>query len=133
VVRPGGVVYLDHERNDASWLVNVERDAFLREAVTWPAKTWRRFVNPAAYWRRVRPALEWRRWLDRRWMPEGDLHIWPDDHVEWAKVQAALAEVGVHVVVSRDYLLYEPRYRRDAWERWKSRLTDYRMWIGRKA
>ncbi len=133
VVRRGGVVYLDHERHDASWVPSAERDAFLREAVTWPAKTWRRFVDPAAYWRRVRPALEWRRWLDRRWMPEGDLHIWPDDHIEWAKVESALTGVGVSAVISRDYLLYEPRYERDAWERWKSRLTDYRMWIGRKA
>jgi len=132
VVRRGGVVFLDHERHDASWLPNAERDAFLREAVTWPAKTWRRFVRPASYWRRLCRALEWRRWFDRRWMPEGDLHIWPDDHIEWTKVESALAAVGVRAVVSRDYLLYEPRYRRDAWERWKGRLTDYRMWIGEK-
>lgn len=133
VVRPGGVVYLDHERHDASWAPSPERDAFLREAVVWPARTWRRFLRPVSYWRRVRPLLEWRRWLNPRWMPEGDLHIWPDDHIEWPKVEAALAECGVRPVVVRDYLLYEPRYRRDAWERWKDRVTDYRMWIGRKA
>jgi 2-polyprenyl-3-methyl-5-hydroxy-6-metoxy-1,4-benzoquinol methylase len=133
VVRNGGVVWLDHERHDASWLPDERRDAFLREAVPWPAKTWRRFVRPAAYWRRVRPLFEWRRWLDRRWMPEGDLHIWPDDHIEWAQVESALAGRGVRALVVRDYLLYEPRYRREAWERWKDRVTDYRMWIGRKA
>ncbi|HLA89894.1 MAG TPA: class I SAM-dependent methyltransferase [Gemmatimonadaceae bacterium] len=133
IVRPGGVVYLDHERHDASWAPSPERDAFLREAVVWPARTWRRFLRPAAWWRRVRPMLAWRRWLNPRWMPEGDLHIWPDDHIEWPEVEAALAGCGVRKVVERDYLLYEPRYARDVWERWKDRVTDYRMWIGRKA
>lgn len=133
VVRTGGVVYLDHERHDLSWRASPERDLFLREAITWPPKTWRRFVNPGSYWRRLRPALEWRKWLNPRWMPEGDLHIWRDDHVEWARVEAALATVDVRAVAVHDYLLYEPRYARDAWERWKDRVTDYRMWIGRKA
>ena len=66
-------------------------------------------------------------------MPEGDLHIWPDDHIEWALVDAALAEAGVRPLVVRDYLLFEPRYRRDAWERWRTRVTDCRMWLGSKA
>lgn len=135
VVRAGGVVYLDHERHDASWGLDEQRAAFLREAVAWPAKSWRRFLRPSAYWRRIRPMVvlfSWRRWLDPRWMPEGDLHIWPDDHVEWAKIESVLAEAGVRAVAERDYLLYDPRYRREVWEQWKDRVTDYRMWIGRK-
>lgn len=133
VLRVGGVAYIDHERHDASWPPNAERNAFLREAVVWPAKTWRRFVRPASYWRRLRPLFEWRRWFNSRWIPEGDLHIWSDDHIEWARVEAAFAESGVHAVTVRDYLLYEPRYRREVWERWKDRLSDTRAWIGRKA
>jgi SAM-dependent methyltransferase len=133
VVRPGGVVYIDHERHDASWRHDPARDAFLAEAIVWPPKRWSRFINPASYWKRIAPHLDWRRWRDRRWMPEGDLHIWPDDHIEWALVETTLATAGVQPSVVRDYLLYEARYRRDAWERWRERVTDYRMWIGSKA
>ena len=133
VVRPGGVVYIDHERHDASWQPGAAYVAFLREAVVWPARTWRNFLRPSSYWRRVRPLLEWRRWLDSRWMPEGDLHIWPDDHIEWAKVEGALAACGVQPVIARDYLLYEARYDRAVWDRWKDRASDYRMWIGGKS
>ncbi len=132
VIRTGGVAYVDHERHDASWH-SADRDAFIREAVVWPAKTWKRFVRPSSYWRRVRPLLEWRRWFNPRWMPEGDLHIWPDDHIEWERIEEAFAAAGVHALSVRDYLLYEPRYRRDAWDRWRDRTSDTRMWIGRKS
>jgi 2-polyprenyl-3-methyl-5-hydroxy-6-metoxy-1,4-benzoquinol methylase len=133
VTRPGGVVYLDHERHDASWLTDPARDQFIREAVVWPAKRWTRFIKPATYWRRLKPLLSLRRWRDPRWMPEGDLHIWPDDHIEWVRVEETLAKVGVRPVIVRDYLLYETRYGSDAWERWRDRVTDYRMWIGSRA
>jgi ubiquinone/menaquinone biosynthesis C-methylase UbiE len=115
VVRTGGVVYIDHERHDASWLPSPARDAFLREAIVWPKKNWRRFVRFSSYWRRIRPRLEWRRWLNPRWMPEGDLHIWPDDHIQWAGIVEQLAAGGVEVVAVHDYLLYEARYQRAAW------------------
>ena len=132
VVRRGGLVYLDHERHDAAWLPVAARDQFNAEAWVWPAKTWTRFVNPRSYWNRLRPLLQWQRWFNPRWMPEGDLHIWPEDHIEWAKVESRLCEDGVAPEIVHDYLLYDASYQRDAWERWKERLTDFRMWVGRK-
>lgn len=131
VVRPGGLVYIDHERHDASWLDPV-RAQFLREAWVFPPKRWTRFLDPRKYWNRIRSLLQWHRWFDPRWMPEGDLHIWPDDHIEWARVEARAREAGVTPAFVRDHLLFEAHYDRAAWERWKDRVTDYRMWVGRK-
>jgi hypothetical protein len=65
-------------------------------------------------------------------MPEGDLHIWPDDHIEWARVEARASEAGVVPLLVRDHLLYEAHYDRAVWERWKDQVTDFRMWVGRK-
>ncbi len=132
VVRRGGLVYLDHERHDTSWLPDPARDQFLAEAVVWPPKSWTRFVKPRNYWNRIRPLFQWQRWFNRRWMPEGDLHIWPEDHIEWARIERRMLDVGVTPHIVHDYLLYEARYQREAWERWKHRLTDFRMWVGRK-
>jgi len=132
VVRAGGLVYLDHERHDESWLPSAARDQFLADAVRWPPKSWTRFITPRNYWNRLRPLLIWQRWFNRRWMPEGDLHIWPEDHIEWAQIERRLLEVGVAPLLVTDHLQYEARYQRDAWERWKDRVTDYRMWVGRK-
>ncbi|MHB8837452.1 MAG: class I SAM-dependent methyltransferase [Gemmatimonadaceae bacterium] len=131
VVRPGGVVYIEHERHDASWQDPL-REQFMREAWVFPPRRLTRFVNPRNYWRRLRPLLQWRRWLDPRWMPEGDLHIWPDDHIEWAEIEAGLLRRGVTAVLVRDYLLYDTHLDRAVWERWKDRITDHRMWVGRK-
>jgi 2-polyprenyl-3-methyl-5-hydroxy-6-metoxy-1,4-benzoquinol methylase len=131
VVRPGGVVYIDHERPDEFWTSAAYRD-FLREAVVWPRRRWWFFLQPSRYWKRIRPFMEWRRWLNRRWMPEGDIHIWPDDHIEWAKVRAALEAAGCTIELQEDYLLFEPRYDRAVWERWRTRAADMRMLVARK-
>jgi 2-polyprenyl-3-methyl-5-hydroxy-6-metoxy-1,4-benzoquinol methylase len=131
VARPGGVVYIDHERSDESWTSAAYRE-FLGEAVVWPRRRWWFFLQPSRYWKRIRPRLEWRRWGNRRWMPEGDLHIWPDDHIEWAKVRAALEAAGCSIEMQTDYLLFEARYDRGVWERWRARTADMRVLVARK-
>jgi ubiquinone/menaquinone biosynthesis C-methylase UbiE len=57
VVRPGGLVYIDHERHDASWHDPV-RAQCMREIWIVPPKRWTRFVNPRKYWHRLRPLLQ---------------------------------------------------------------------------
>lgn len=131
VARPGGIVLVDHERSDASW-TSGDRRTFLAEAVVTPPRRWWYFLQPSRYWKRLRPLLEWRRWFDERWMPEGDLHIWPDDHIEWARVEDALADGGCLPEESVEYLAFEPRYTREVWERWRPRCSDMRVLIARK-
>lgn len=132
VVAPGGIVMIDHERVDACW-TSAEYSVFLREAVVHPPRRWWFLLQPARYWKRLRPLLQWRRWGNPRWMPEGDLHIWPDDHIEWARVEAALAEGGCTVVVREPYLQFEPRYCRAVWERWCGQCADMQLLMARKA
>jgi SAM-dependent methyltransferase len=132
VVRPGGVILLEHEKAPQYWAPSAELTAFLQGAVIWPEKHWSRFVDPRRYWARLRPLLRWRRWTDRRWMPEGDLHIWPDDHVEWEAVEARLRELGCETVLVEDHLSYEPRFDRAAWEQARHRVADTRVLLARK-
>jgi ubiquinone/menaquinone biosynthesis C-methylase UbiE len=131
VVRPGGVMYIDHERTDASWSDPLYA-RYMSEAWVFPPRHWSRYLKPGNYWRRLRTLLEWRRWFNPRWMPEGDLHIWPDDHIEWALVEARARALGVAPVLVRDSLLYDAHLDLDVWTRWKDRLTDHRLWVGRK-
>jgi ubiquinone/menaquinone biosynthesis C-methylase UbiE len=132
VVRPGGIVLIDHERSDASW-TSPGYQAFLREAVVFPPRRWWYWFQPSRYWKRLRPALVWQRLFSPRWMPEGDLHIWPEDHIEWERIERALSDRGCAVLHSEEYLMLEPRYRRDAWESWRTRCSDMRMMIARRA
>jgi hypothetical protein len=100
--------------------------------VRWPEQRWSRFVDPRRYWARVQPLLVWQRWTDPRWMPEGDLHIWPDDHVEWGAVEARLVAAGCEIVLVEDHLSYEPRFDRAAWERARHTVADTRVLLARK-
>lgn len=132
VVRPGGVILLEHEKAPQYWTPGPELTAFLQGAVVWPEKRWSRYADPRRYWARLRPLLSWRRWADPRWMPEGDLHIWPDDHVEWDAVEARLRACGCEIVLVEDHLSYEPRFDRAAWERARHAVADTRVLLARK-
>ena len=131
VTRRSGVVYLDHERTDESWTSRGYAE-FRRRAVVWPPRRWWYYFQPSRYWKRLAPYLAWRRWRDPRWIPEGDLHVWLDDHIEWPRVEAALTRTGCEIVRRDDYLLFEPRYDRAAWEAWRAECTDTRCLVARK-
>lgn len=132
VLRPGGVILLEHERAPQYWTPSPALSRFLHDAVVWPEKHWSRYVDPRRYWARVRPLFIWQRWFDARWMPEGDLHIWPDDHVEWARVDERLKAAGCEPVLVEDHLGYEPRFDRAAWEAARHEVTDTRRYIARR-
>jgi ubiquinone/menaquinone biosynthesis C-methylase UbiE len=131
VTRPGGLVMIDHERTEESWN-STELRAFYREAVVWPQRRWWYWFDPSRYWKRLRPHLEWRRWSNPRWMPEGDLHVWPDDHIEWSEIERVLADAGCETVRREQYLLLEPRYVRAVWERWRDKVSDMQLLVVRR-
>ena len=132
VTRPGGVIFIDHERSEESWSSESYR-AFLRDAVPWPRRRWWYVLQSRRYWNRLRPLLQWRRWLNPRWMPEGDLHIWPDDHIEWSRIKQVLSTAHCEVLIDDAYLLYEPRFDRGAWEAWRTKTSDMRLLVSRRA
>jgi hypothetical protein len=43
--------------------------------------------------------------LQPRYQPDGDIHVWPDDHVEWNHVESAAGAAGMDRVECTDYLL----------------------------
>lgn len=128
VVKPGGVLYIDHEVTDAYY----ERP---------PAY--------AEFLRRVKPRVNWRRWLrlmldvrgyvhilrrlrNPRYKREGDIHVWPDDRVEWDKIEQILAAEGFEILVKQDYLLYKAIYDLQVYNEYKDRCTDERVLIARR-
>jgi hypothetical protein len=63
---------------------------------------------------------------------EGDIHVWPDDHIEWDRIDAVMAESRFERVIVEDYLLYRKLYRRDVYERYRDKCVDTRMAIYRR-
>lgn len=125
VCRPGGIVFIDHEMAEHYWTPSDTYKAFVAEASTF---NWRKFLEPKNYYGKIR-----RMFFDPKYAPEGDIHVWPDDHIEWSKIEAMMGELNFEVVASKDYLLYRSGYRPEVFEAYQSRCSDMRLMVFRKA
>lgn len=121
--KPGGVIMIDHEATEESWLSDPHYRELQRDGMRFD---WRKYLTPANYYHRVR------RLFDPRHSNEGDIHVWPDDHIEWTKIKALLAGAGFDVVVEEDYLLSRKLYRPEVYARFVGRCTDTKVMIFRK-
>jgi ubiquinone/menaquinone biosynthesis C-methylase UbiE len=123
VVKPGGIVYIDHEPPDGFWDANPELEQFYREGRPY---NWRKWFVPSNYMHKV-----WRL-FDPHHANEGDIHVWPDDHIEWHRIDAVLAKRGFELAKADDYLLFRSGYRSEVYERFRTRCWDMRCVAYRK-
>ena len=145
VLAPGGVAYLDHEVNDGFWdeqgcfrqmLRAVESERIAR-ANRWNgrdwwnpgAKRWQRFLVPSRYVMRVRQAIN----PAYPWDVEGDIHVWPHDHIEWDRIEERLLASDCEIVRRHDYLNYSTDYPDEVWARFRDRCTNTRLLVARRA
>ena len=136
VLRPGGVLYLDHEVNEEYWRGDGAL-AELREALDerrYPGwwrptrKTWQRYLMPSKYVWALRQRIDPLFWLD-----EADIHVWAEDHVEWAAVEDVVRDEGGEIVATEDYLVCRAEYPRDIYEAYRDRCSDMRLLVARRS
>jgi hypothetical protein len=63
---------------------------------------------------------------------EGDIHVWPDDHIDFDRVLATLRTAGCDIVIDEEYLLYRRGMPRDVYDTYASRCADTRLVVARK-
>lgn len=127
VLKPGGILFLDHEFAPEYWTPS-DHLLRLREItnVTVPLSSYfKRLMSPAWYVKRYRKTL------NPRYQEEGDIHVWPDDHIEWEAILDA-AGPSMHLVRVSDYLYYQSQYPIDVFNDYSSRCSDLREVILRK-
>jgi ubiquinone/menaquinone biosynthesis C-methylase UbiE len=85
VVKPGGVIYIDHESCPNYWLPNKQYGIYRTQLA--------RCYNPPFMKKMIRKLTllgdckAWKRFWDRKvhdLHPEGDIHVTQNDHIEWA-------------------------------------------------
>jgi len=128
VVKPGGVIYIDHEVVESYYDRTPEYVEFLRKA--------RPAVNFKRYFKLLLDVWGYkhiiRRLLDPRYKREGDIHVWPDDHIEWDEIEQLLISKGFEIVLKEDYLLCKGIYDLDVYNEYKDKCVDERLLIARK-
>lgn len=133
VLRPGGLLYIDHEPSEGSWTPNADLAAH-REGtrLTLPAHLWQLVVTGDLFTPAFAKTAFMKAFVDRRYEREGDLHVWPDDHVEWPKVLEAVRGAGAEPVRVEAYLHYHPRGGEALFERYRNRCDDMQLLVARK-
>jgi hypothetical protein len=123
VCRKGGIVVIDHEASPNVWRSDKELERFRRAASRFD---WRKYTRPSNYVHRVR------RMFDPKHANEGDIHVWPDDHIEWDAITQVMRDHGCECVLQQDYLLYREGYRPDVFEQYRDRCVDTRVMMFRR-
>lgn len=134
VLRPGGWLYIDHESSPGSW----KHDPALAEyrlatRLTRAAHVSQLLRSGELFSYAFAKTVFMKVFVDRRYEREGDIHVWPDDHIEWDRIEAVLAECGATIVKAHDYLLYRPRGGEELHQRYRDRCSDTRYVFARKA
>ena len=128
VLKPDGVIYIDHEVNESYYQRPEEYVEFLRKA--------RPIINLKRYLTLLLNVKDYihifRRIMNPRYKREGDIHVWPDDHIEWDKIERLLISEGFEIILKQDYLLYKSCYNLDVYNEYKDKCADERLIVARK-
>ena len=123
ICKPGGVIMLDHEPSESYWRGDSVYAEFRKAGLRFD---WRKYLTPSNYVHRIR------RIFNPRYTNEGDIHVFPDDHIEWPKIEALLGKLGFETIAKEDYLLNRRLYRPEVYQRYRDRCADMRMMQFRK-
>lgn len=136
VVKPGGIIYIDHEVSPSYWDNDPKYLAYCSELdnskLMGPTTSLQSLFDliPQKGWlRRLRARL----WLKRnRVIDEGDIHVHLHDHIEWDAIYDLLSPY-CNILKMDDYLVCrEPLLTAPVWERWRSKCVDIRQIVARK-
>ena len=128
VVKPNGVIYLDHEVNESYFKRPKEYIEFLQKArPTIDFQRYLRLLLDVKGYKHI-----FRRLINPRYKREGDIHVWPDDHIEWDHIEQRLRSEGFEIVLKEDYLLYKSNYNPEIYNEYKDKCADERVLIARK-
>ncbi len=128
VLKPGGVIYIDHEVNESYYKRPKEYIEFLKKAKpTIDFKRYLRLLFDVKGYKHI-----FKRITDPRYKREGDIHVWPDDHIEWDKIEQLLSTESFEIILKEDYLLYKNYYNVDVYNKYKNKCADERLLIARK-
>ncbi len=133
VLRPGGLVYIDHESSDAAWSNDsvLEEYRAMNRVPPWE-HLWNLMRTGEAFTPAFAKTVFMKTFVDRRYEREGDMHVWPDDHIEWDKIAAVFEEAGARIVRSEEYLHFRPRGGEALYGRYRDRCSDMKYVFARK-
>ncbi len=151
VVKPGGLIVIDHEVSPSYWRFEEHYLEYLRELGEkfYTDHLYELGVNPEAGAVSHNPAFrlvrrlfsfhEWKKLImgllktkNSRMTSDGDIHVFVDDHIEWDVIRSRL-EPQCEVIMEEDYLVCRERTNPPAvWGKWQDKVSDMHLLVVRK-
>lgn len=126
VLKPGGILYIDHEAASSVWN-SIEYVIFLEEMAKKLNIAFKKYFIFANYINKFISIFK-----GSRYRKEGDVHVFNDDHIEWNEIVGELTENNISLIKEYDYLLYKRDYDNEIYNKWKDKIGDIHLLIGRK-
>lgn len=127
VIKPGGIIYIDHEKTDSFWEEGNEIQEFYKKQRKFLlSKKVKRIFDLDFYTSKIR------RLLNPRFQLEGDIHVFKDDHIEWTEIKKIFNERGFTLLSEKDYLNYNKLYNLDVFNEYKDKISDTKLLIIKK-
>lgn len=134
VVKPGGVIYIDHENAPSVWLDDCdEYTAYKQELQAVHGKP---LMEKLAHkFKCLFSPKAWKRVIDRELhglIQEGDIHVFEHDHIEWDRIEQVLLR-NCTILKSEDYLVCrEPSTDPPLHAKHEAKCVDMRVIVSRK-
>jgi len=132
VIKKWWYLYIDHESNINHWNPsnNLLKYRKLYDSLYHKVKsivfTWEIFEFSFWKWVFIR------KFINPRYVVEGDIHVWKDDFIDWEKIINYLEDNWFEIVENVDYLQYHPYVSVDIYEKFKNNVSDTKYIIARK-
>lgn len=117
ICKPGGIIYIDHENSPLYW---EKLDDFQKLYKKISRTDWAKYTKASNYLHKIKS------FFIHKYTNEGDIHVWPDDHIEWSEIDLALKKMRYCKVLESDFLLHKRNYIEDQYNIAKDSFCDTR-------
>jgi SAM-dependent methyltransferase len=133
VVKPGGIIYIDHECAPVVWKGSADYETYMMEYQTAYGRSFLQRLRRDA--RNVWSYRAWQRLVNRKLFglsAEGDIHVTQKDHIEWNLIETVLRQ-QCELLAERDYLVCrEANPDAPLFRQYEGLCADMRMVIWKK-
>lgn len=133
--RPNGLIFIDHEVATEFWKPSTAYKSFLKEVnhlkpkdkISFKQKVVGRLRNTGLFQflPRTNP-------LHPKFQYLGDIHVWPDEHIQWDLIEQTLKTLNFEPVYTKKYLHYKNYYPLDVFKKYQGKCVDHQIGIFQK-
>lgn len=131
VAKEGGLIYIDHEANENKWSPDEKLKEYYKLIKQTKIEHFRKLLKTKELFTFDFIKTIFIRLFNSRYQREGDIHVWPNDHMEWEKIKEIL-KTSCEILEENDYLLCRTKKDQELYNKYSKTCTDTKYLIAKK-